>query len=166
LPSPPRGRSGGASSVGSRPWKGKASTQSSGRPSRDRRDQRERVAVRSRRGVLAQVAYVFVVEVDVDEAAQLTLVREDLLAQVGELGGECNEHFAHGGAVDGDGIPRRRELTQGRRDQYLGHVSKSAPLLARRFDRSWAENNWRGETRLFESIRPRKNTTGRNSLNR
>ena len=44
-----------------------------------------RVAVRRRSGVLAQVADVFVVQVHVDEAAQLALVGEDLLAQVGEL---------------------------------------------------------------------------------
>ena len=102
----------------------------------------------------------------VDEAAQLALLGEDLLAQVGVLGGKRGEHFAHRGAGDGDGIPRRRELTQGRRDQYLGHVSKSAPLLALRFDRSWAESSWRGETRLFESIARRRNTTGRNFVNR
>src|ERR1035438_7395273 len=81
---------------GFRPWKGKASTQSSGRPSRDRGHQRQRVALRGRIGVLAQVAYVFVVEVDVDEAAQLPLVVKDLLAQVGELGGQRGEHLAHG----------------------------------------------------------------------
>ena len=37
------------------------------------------------RGVLAQVADVFVVQVHVDEAAHLAFVVEDLLAQVGEL---------------------------------------------------------------------------------
>ena len=53
---------------------------------------------------LAQVADVLVVEIDVDEAAHLAFVVEDLLAQVGVMGGERVQHFADGGAGDGDGI--------------------------------------------------------------
>ena len=44
--------------------------------------QRHRVAILHRRGVLAQIADVFVVQVDVDEAAQLAFVGENLFAQV------------------------------------------------------------------------------------
>ena len=42
----------------------------------------------ARGGVFAQVADVFVVQVHVDEAAQLAFVVEDLLAQVGNWRGE------------------------------------------------------------------------------
>src|ERR1035437_4085349 len=136
------------------------------RPSGDGGDQRERVGVGGRGGVLAEVADVFVVEVDVDEAAQFAFIVEDLLAQIGVLGGERGEYFAHGGAGDGDGILLRGELTQRRRDQYFGHVSRSAPLLALRFDRRWAEIYWRGGSRLVESKVQRRNATGRNSANR
>src|ERR1035437_8277125 len=92
------------------------------RPSGDGGDQRERVGVGRRGGVLAEVADVFVVEVDVDEASQFAFIVEDLLAQIGVLGDERGEHFAHGGAGDGDGILLRGELPQRRRDQYFGHV--------------------------------------------
>ena len=51
-----------------------------------------------RRGVLAQVADVFVVQIDVDEAAHLAFVVEDLLAQLGILRGQRVQHLAHRGA--------------------------------------------------------------------
>ena len=57
-----------------------------------------------RRRVLVQVADVFVVQVDVDEAAQLAFIVEELLAQVGILRGQRGQHFADGGAGELDGI--------------------------------------------------------------
>src|SRR4051812_17051306 len=86
------------------------------------RDQREGVGIGGRGGVFAEVAYVLVVEIDVDEATQFALIVVDLLAQVGKLGGQRGEHFAHGGAGGGDGILLRGELTQRRRDQYFCHL--------------------------------------------
>ena len=87
-----------------------------GRPAGDRGHQRERVAVFCGGGVLAQVADILVVQVDVDETAYLALVGEDLLAQIGELRGECAQHFAYGAAGNGDGILFPGELSQGRGD--------------------------------------------------
>ena len=76
-------------------------------------DQRDGVAILGGGGVLAQVANVLVVE--------------DLLAQVGVVGGERAKHFADGGAGDGDGILASGELAQRGRNQNSGHVSKSTP---------------------------------------
>ena len=66
-----------------------------------------------RRRVLAQVADVFVVQVDVDEAAQLAFVVEELLAQVGELRGQRAQHFADGGAGDAPRCPACRRTGAG-----------------------------------------------------
>ena len=49
---------------------------------------------------LLQVADVFVVQIHIDEAAQLAFVVENLLAQIGKLRGERAQHFAHGRAGD------------------------------------------------------------------
>ena len=47
---------------------------------------RDGVAVLHRRGILLQIADVFVVQVDVHEAAQLAFIVEKLLAQIGVAG--------------------------------------------------------------------------------
>ena len=118
------------------------------------------------RGVLAQVADVFVVQIDVDEAAQLAFVGEDLLAQVGVLGGQRGQHFARPSRRHGHRILLPRELPQRRRDQNFGHISKSTPLLPLRSVRSSAASYWRGEIRPSEWIARRTNTTDTNSSNR
>ena len=87
-----------------------------GRAAGDGRDQRNGVAVLGLAGIFAQIADVFVIQVHVHEAADLALVGEDLLAQVGELGGQRAQYFAYGGAGNGDGILFPGKLPQGRGD--------------------------------------------------
>jgi len=90
-------------------------------------NQRDGIAIFGGGGILAQVADVLVVEIDVDEAAYLAFVVEDLLAQVGEVGGERVQHFTHGGAGNGDGILAPGELPQRGRNQNSDHISRSTP---------------------------------------
>src|ERR1017187_1604850 len=132
----------------------------------DGRHQRNGVGVLGCRRVLAEVANILVVEIDVDEAAHLAFVVEDLFAQVGELRRQRVQHFAHGSAGDGDRILLAGELPQGRGDQNFGHFSNSAPLSPPRSVRRSAANCWRGETRRGEWKAPRTSTTGTNSSNR
>ena len=51
-----------------------------------------------------EIADVVVVEVDVDEGAQLALGGEEVLLHGGEGRGESGEPFGYGGAIDGDGL--------------------------------------------------------------
>ena len=51
-----------------------------------------------------EVADVVVVEVDVDEGAELALGGEEVLLEVGVGGGELREDCVDGGAGDGDGL--------------------------------------------------------------
>src|SRR5260370_27118769 len=85
----------------------------------------ERVAIGNRSGFAADVADVLVVEVDIDEAAQLALVVVKVLAQVGKTGGETLQHFAGGCARQIHGGGLFREMPQGGRDADSGHVSSS-----------------------------------------
>src|ERR1035437_679998 len=107
-------------------------------------DQRDGVAILGGGGVLAQVANVLVVEIDVDEAAYLAFVVEDLFAQVGVVRGERVQHFADGGAGDGDGVLAPGELAQGGRNQNSGHINTSTPLGQLQSARRWAASYWRG----------------------
>jgi len=50
-----------------------------------------------------EVADIFVVEVDVDEGAELAFRGEEVLLQRGVRGGERGEGVGNGGAFDGDG---------------------------------------------------------------
>ena len=129
----------------------------------NRRHQGDGVAFRGGGGVLAEVAYVFVVEVDVDEAAQLAFVGEDLLAQFRMSGDQGVQHFAYGGSGCRHRIQLAGELAQRGGDQNFGHVSKSAPLFRPPSGRRSAANCWRDGNRPFEWIERRTNTTGRNS---
>ncbi len=70
----------------------------------DARDDRHGVAILHRGGVLFQIADVFVVQIDVDEAAQLAFIVEELTAQIRVVGGEGGQHFAYGRAGQLDGI--------------------------------------------------------------
>ncbi len=51
-----------------------------------------------------EIADVVVVEVDVDEGAQLALGGEEMLLELGVGGGELREHCVDGGAGDGDSL--------------------------------------------------------------
>ena len=55
----------------------------------------KRVAIFHRSRVLSQVADVFVVQIHVDEAAQLAFIVEELLAQIGMLRRQRGQYFAH-----------------------------------------------------------------------
>jgi len=102
----------------------------------NRGHQRNRIAFRRRCRCLAQVAYVFVVQIHVDEAAQLAFIGENLLAQVGEAAGQRVQRFTHGSTGNGDGVLFGGELPQRRGDQNLRHVSTATPLLRLRSGRS------------------------------
>src|ERR1700690_4542572 len=69
-------------------------------PSRNRRHYRNVITVFHRGCVLLQVADVFVVEVHVDEGAELAVVVIKMTAQVGVLGDESAEGLADGRAAD------------------------------------------------------------------
>ena len=66
------------------------------RPAGDRRDDAHRVARLERRLILLQIADVFVVDVDVDEAAQPAFVVEQMLLQPAEAAREIAEQLADG----------------------------------------------------------------------
>src|SRR5271170_2605526 len=70
----------------------------------DAGDDADGVAVFGRRRFLREVADVFVVDVDVDEAAQFTVFGEEVLLQITELGGEIGESFADGFRGDFGGV--------------------------------------------------------------
>ena len=75
-----------------------------GCPSGDRRDDADRVAGRDRRLLLLQVADIFVVQIDVDEAAQLALLVEQMVLQPGVLLRQIGEQLAHRRAVSLDRV--------------------------------------------------------------
>src|SRR5204863_8696071 len=88
------------------------------RAPRDGRDDRQLVAVLDRRGEVVEVADVLVVEVDVDEPAQLPVVEEPG-RQAGELAAEVVEHRLHGGAAGLDLLLAICMLPHRRRDLYF-----------------------------------------------
>ena len=71
--------------------------------------------------IFVEVADVFVVDIHVDEAAQLAFVVEQVAAQVGVLGGQLVERFAHGGGIDFDGIVATGVLAQRGGNENLSH---------------------------------------------
>ncbi len=85
----------------------------------------KRVAGGDRRRVFFQIADVFVVQIHVDEAAQLAFVVKELLAQVGELRGQRAQHFADGRAGQLHRIVLVGVLAQRGRNQDFGHIRSS-----------------------------------------
>ena len=73
-------------------------------------------------GIFIEIADVFVVHIDVDEAAEVALVGEQVLFQVGELGGEVAKRLAYRGARHGHLIELRRELAESSGDEDFGHT--------------------------------------------
>src|ERR687886_47116 len=70
----------------------------------DSRQDRDGVAAPDRSLQLAQVADVFVVDVDVDELAQLTIRAEQALAETGIALGQVFEHLADVAALGADDL--------------------------------------------------------------
>src|ERR1700761_1136569 len=62
------------------------------------------VAVFGGSGVFREVADVFVVEVDIDEAAEFSIFSEEVFAQIAELRCEAAECFADGSSADFGGV--------------------------------------------------------------
>jgi hypothetical protein len=72
-------------------------------PTGNRRDDGEFVGCSDRGGFFfGKITKIFVVEIDVDEGAELALVAEELLLQIGILGGEVGEDLSDGCTGDGD----------------------------------------------------------------
>ena len=90
----------------------------------DRRDDAQRVAGLHRRLLAIEVADVFVVQVDVDEAAQLALVVVEVLLQPFVSRRQLSEQLADGGAVDFDDVLLAGEGPKGRGDIDLGGHSQ------------------------------------------
>jgi len=72
-------------------------------PAGDRGDEHDLIAVLELVGVAAEEADVFIVDVDVDEAAELAVLILDVLRERGELGVELGEQA---GEVGGLGLKR------------------------------------------------------------
>jgi hypothetical protein len=62
----------------------------------DGRDQQDAVAIFNGAGFAAEKADVFVVEIHVQELANLALVVADVAAEIGEFGGELIQGFGNG----------------------------------------------------------------------
>ncbi len=89
------------------------------RAARDRRDDAHRVAGLHRRLLLLQIPDVFVVDVDVDEAAQLALIVVEMRFQPGVLRRQVREQLADGLAFDIDGVFLVGERPERRGNQNL-----------------------------------------------
>ena len=100
-------------------------------PAGHRRDDADRVAGLERRLILLQVADVFVVDVDVDEAAQLAFVVEQMLLQAAKPRRQVCKQLADGRAVELDDVELVGERTQrcGNVD-FDGHVRLVQRLVA------------------------------------
>ncbi len=75
--------------------------------------------------VFFQIADVFVVQVNIDEAAQFPLVVKNLPAEFGILRGERRQHLAYRRALKFHRIVFVNELAQGRGNQDFGHINSS-----------------------------------------
>src|SRR5579871_2308648 len=67
-------------------------------------DDADGVAVFGGSGFLREVANVFVVDVDIDEAAELTVFSEEVLLQIAKLRCESAQCFADGRGADFGGV--------------------------------------------------------------
>src|SRR5665213_2931118 len=68
------------------------------RAARDTRNNRQRVPVFYRTRIFVQIAYVFVVQIHIDETAQLTFVIKQVLLHLGVARCKGSKHFSHGRA--------------------------------------------------------------------
>ncbi len=91
------------------------------RSARDARDDRDGVAFLHGSGFLFQITDVFVIDIHVDETAQLAFVAVKLAAQILVFGREFAENLADGGAAQFDGVMFVGVLPQRSWNEYLGH---------------------------------------------
>src|SRR5579871_1697549 len=82
-------------------------------------DDADGVAVFGGSGLFGEVANVFVVDVDIDEAAQLSIFGEEVLAQIAELRCESAEGFANGAGADFGGVTLARVDPERRWNHYF-----------------------------------------------
>lgn len=76
---------------------------------------------------LGEVTDVLIVDVDVDKTAQLAVLSEEVLAQVGKLGGEMAEGLAHGSSGEFRRIAFARVDAKGSGDDYLNSHEEEPP---------------------------------------
>src|SRR5260370_966395 len=79
---------------------GRNSDYDGGNTARDRRNDADGVAILRWRILFRQVANVFIVHVNVDEAAQLAIFGEEMFAQVREFRSEMAKRFPHGASAE------------------------------------------------------------------
>src|SRR5580700_4754856 len=77
------------------------------------------VAVFGRRVFFCQITDVFVVDVDVDEAAKLAVFGKQVFAQIAELRGQVTESFADGRGGEFGGVALAGVDSQRRWDHYF-----------------------------------------------
>ncbi len=97
------------------------------RAARDGRDDGDGVAVFDRRVEPLRVAYVLVVDVDVDEIPQRVLLAVEVPAQLRVLARHLVERLAHGARLDRDLGVVARELPERRRDENCDRHLCKAP---------------------------------------
>src|SRR5579864_3014950 len=85
-----------------------------GRPARDGRYDADCVSVLGARIFLFEEADVLVVQIDVHEAANFSLVREEVLSQLGKTRCQAAERLSHGGRVTFDAGLLSSELAKRR----------------------------------------------------
>src|SRR6185312_5284253 len=93
--------------------------------SRDARNNGDGFTPFQRRRILVQVADVLIVHIDVDKAAKLALVIEQILLDIGVLRRKLIQRIRHSSSVHFDGVLLLGELPQSRRDQDFCHFNSS-----------------------------------------
>jgi hypothetical protein len=68
----------------------------------DGRNNCNRVGLLDQGSVLAQIANIFIVQINIHEGAEFAVLRIEMLAQIGMLSGKIAQGFAHGLGVDFD----------------------------------------------------------------
>src|SRR5579864_260799 len=85
----------------------------------DRGDDADGIAILGRSVLFGQIANIFVVHIYVHEAAQLPIVRKEVLAQIAEFRGQTPQRLAHCCRPDLRGIALPRVNPQRRWNNYL-----------------------------------------------
>src|ERR1700729_613360 len=99
-------------------------------------DDADGVAVFGGRGLFGEVTDVFVVDVDIDEAAEFTVFGEEVFLQIAELRCESAQCFADGASADFGGVALARVNPERRRNHdFHCHLLRS--------NRSWnSKSKW------------------------
>jgi hypothetical protein len=105
--------------------------------SRDGRHNGNTITVFHRGGFLLEIANVLIVQVDVDEGAQLPVVGIKMTAQVGMLGDEIGKGGANGTSLNLNRRLLASILAQGSGDLDLGHRLYMMPQEGREIQPVW-----------------------------